>query len=84
MKEFRGKYVVLYFYPADFTFVCASEIIGFHNSLEDFKSRGCEVLGCSIDTHFVHKAWKTTEKANGGLGMPLFELYDKEICVRTL
>ena len=68
LKQFRGKYVVLYSWPADFTFVCASETIDFHKNLEEFKKRGAEVLGFSIDTAHVHKAWKATEKRNGGLG----------------
>ena len=71
LKDYAGKYVVLYFWPADFTFVCASETIDFHNHAEEFRKRGCELLGCSIDTEFVHKAWKTTGKAQGGLGTPI-------------
>ena len=68
LKDYRGKYVVLYFWPADFTFVCASETIDFHKAAEEFKKRGCELLGASIDTEHVHKAWKATPKADGGLG----------------
>ena len=68
LNDFSGKYVCLYFWPADFTFVCASETIDFHKKLSEFKSRECEVLGCSIDTPFVHKAWKSTSKKDGGLG----------------
>ncbi|KAF4676499.1 hypothetical protein FOL47_006137 [Perkinsus chesapeaki] len=68
LSDYKGKYVVLYFYPADFTFVCASETIGFHNALSEFTSRNCVVLGASCDTEHVHKAWKNTEKKLGGLG----------------
>ena len=66
--DFLGKYLCLYFWPADFTFVCASEAIDFHKKKDEFKSRGCELVGCSIDTEHVHKAWKNTSKADGGLG----------------
>ncbi len=68
LSEFKGRYVVLYFWPADFTFVCASETIQFHNALKEFTDRGAAVLGISCDTEFVHKAWKVTEKKLGGLG----------------
>jgi alkyl hydroperoxide reductase subunit AhpC len=68
LDDYRGKYVVLYFWPADFTFVCASETIDFHKKLAEFQHRGAEVLGCSIDTEHVHKAWKAVGKAQGGLG----------------
>jgi peroxiredoxin (alkyl hydroperoxide reductase subunit C) len=61
------KYVVLYWYPLDFTFVCASELLGFSNMLKDFQERDCEVLGISVDSHFVHRAWCSTAKADGGL-----------------
>jgi len=71
IEQFRGKYVVLYFYPADFTFVCASETIDFHKHLQEFTTRNCVVLGCSTDTEHCHRAWKTTDKAHGGLGTPI-------------
>jgi alkyl hydroperoxide reductase subunit AhpC len=71
LSDFKGKYVVLYFWPADFTFVCASETIAFHNQLKEFQDQGAVVLGVSCDTEFVHKAWKTTEKTHGGLGTPI-------------
>ncbi|MEM7205241.1 MAG: peroxiredoxin [Planctomycetota bacterium] len=68
LSDYRGKYTVLFFYPLDFTFVCPSEIIAFDNHLSDFKERGCEVLGVSIDSHFTHHAWKNTERDKGGIG----------------
>ncbi|MBF0625000.1 MAG: peroxiredoxin [Magnetococcales bacterium] len=68
LSDYRGKYVVLYFYPLDFTFVCPSEIIAFDHRLKDFKARGVEVIGVSIDSHFVHLAWKNTDVKNGGIG----------------
>jgi len=71
ISDFLGKYVCLYFWPADFTFVCASEAVDFHKKFPAFQSRDCHVLGCSIDTHHVHKAWKHTTKDLGGLGTPI-------------
>ena len=68
LADYRGKYVVLFFYPLDFTFVCPSEIIAFDKKLEEFKSRGVEVIGVSTDSHFSHWAWKNTEVNNGGIG----------------
>ena len=68
LADYRGKDVVLFFYPLDFTFVCPSEIIAFHNRIEDFKSRNCEVIGVSVDSHFTHHAWRNTPVENGGIG----------------
>lgn len=68
LSDYKGKYVVLFFYPLDFTFVCPSEIIAFDKRLSEFKSRGVEVIGVSIDSHFSHLAWKNTEIKNGGIG----------------
>jgi peroxiredoxin (alkyl hydroperoxide reductase subunit C) len=74
LSDYRGKYVVMFFYPLDFTFVCPSEIIAFDKQLEDFKSRGVEVIGVSTDSHFSHLAWKNTEVNNGGIGNVQFPL----------
>ncbi len=74
LSDYRGKYVVMFFYPLDFTFVCPSEIIAFDKKLEDFKSRGVEVIGVSTDSHFSHWAWKNTEVNNGGIGNVQFPL----------
>ena len=68
LADFRGKYVVLYFYPLDFTFVCPSEIIAFDNHLAEFKERNCEVIGVSVDSHFTHAAWRNTAVEQGGIG----------------
>ncbi|OGH04414.1 MAG: hypothetical protein A2600_03925 [Candidatus Lambdaproteobacteria bacterium RIFOXYD1_FULL_56_27] len=68
LSQFKGKYVVLFFYPLDFTFVCPSEIIAFDHRLAEFKARGVEVVGCSIDSHFTHLAWKNTPVEKGGIG----------------
>lgn len=68
LSELQGKYVVLFFYPLDFTFVCPSEIIAFDKKLSEFHSRNCEVVGVSVDSHFSHWAWKNTPVAKGGIG----------------
>ena len=68
LASYRGKYVVLFFYPLDFTFVCPSEIIAFDKALPKFKKKGAEVLGVSVDSHFTHLAWKETPRARGGIG----------------
>ena len=67
-EHISGKYAVLFFYPLDFTFVCPSELIAFDHRIEEFSSRGVEVVGCSIDSHFTHKAWRSTAINNGGIG----------------
>ncbi|HEY0268944.1 MAG TPA: peroxiredoxin [Methyloradius sp.] len=64
----KGKPAVIFFWPLDFTFVCPSELIAFDHRLEEFKKRGVEVIGVSIDSHFTHLAWKNTAVANGGIG----------------
>ena len=74
LSDFRGKYVVLFFYPLDFTFVCPSEIIAFDKALEEFKERNCEVIGVSVDSHFTHLAWKNTPVEKGGIGQVKYPL----------
>ncbi len=70
----KGKIGVLFFYPLDFTFVCPSEIIAFDNRLKEFKDRGAEVIGVSVDSHFSHIAWKNTAINNGGIGQVQYPL----------
>lgn len=67
LTSLRGKYVVLFFYPLDFTFVCPTELHAFQARLNDFKASDCVVLGCSVDSHFSHLAWLNTPKAQGGI-----------------
>jgi peroxiredoxin 2/4 len=74
LSSYKGKYVVLFFYPLDFTFVCPSEIIAFNNALGEFKARGAEVIGVSVDSHFTHWAWKNTKVEDGGIGDIQFPL----------
>jgi alkyl hydroperoxide reductase subunit AhpC len=54
INNYKGKYVLLFFYPLDFTFVCPTEIIAFNNKAKEFREIGCEVLGCSVDSKFSH------------------------------
>ena len=68
LESLRGKYVVLFFYPLDFTFVCPTEILEFNRKLADFKELGAEVVGVSVDSQFTHLAWKNTPVDAGGIG----------------
>lgn len=68
LSSYRGKHVVLFFYPLDFTFVCPSEIIAFNKALDKFKAKNTEVIGVSVDSHFTHLAWKNTDPKDGGIG----------------
>ena len=68
LSDYKGKYVILFFYPLDFTFVCPTEIIAFSVKMDEFKKRNTEVLGVSIDSHFSHLAWRNTDRKQGGLG----------------
>ncbi len=72
--NFGEKGTVVFFYPLDFTFVCPSEIIAFDKRLEEFKSRGINVIGVSIDSQFSHFAWKNTPINQGGIGQVRFPL----------
>ncbi len=83
LSSLRGTYVVLFFYPLDFTFVCPSELIALDHRLEEFKKRGVEVVGCSIDSQFTHLAWKNTSVNAGGIGKvgyPLVADINHAIC----
>ncbi|MCJ8748112.1 hypothetical protein PDJAM_G00161160 [Pangasius djambal] len=68
LSDYRGKYVILFFYPLDFTFVCPTEIIAFSDRVDEFRKIGCEVLAASTDSHFSHLAWINTPRKQGGLG----------------
>lgn len=73
-KHVNGKATVLFFYPLDFTFVCPSELIAFDHRYEEFKKRGVEVVGVSIDSEFTHNAWRNTPTENGGIGAVKYAL----------
>jgi peroxiredoxin (alkyl hydroperoxide reductase subunit C) len=82
LSALKGKYVVLFFYPLDFTFVCPSEILAFNKKVEEFKAKNCELIGVSVDSRFSHLAWKKTAIEDGGIGniqYPLVEDLNKEI-----
>lgn len=68
LSDMKGKPVVLFFWPLDFTFVCPSEIIAHDHRLDEFKKRGVEVIGVSIDSQFTHYAWRETPVEKGGIG----------------
>jgi peroxiredoxin (alkyl hydroperoxide reductase subunit C) len=68
LDQYIGKkYVVFFFYPADFTFVCPTELIAFQRKMNEFEARNVAVVGCSVDSHFSHWKWLTTEQKDGGI-----------------
>ena len=82
LSDYKGKKVVLFFYPLDFTFVCPTEIIAFDHRLAEFEKRNVQVLGCSIDSKHSHWAWRNTDVNEGGIGnikYPLIADIDKSI-----
>ncbi len=82
LKDYKGKYVVLFFYPLDFTFVCPTEIIAFSEAAGEFEKLGVQLLGCSVDSEYSHLAWVSTPRKEGGLGgikFPLLSDLDKSI-----
>lgn len=80
LSDFKGKWLVLFFYPLDFTFVCPTEIIAFSDRIEQFRSIGCEVVAASCDSEFSHFAWVNTPRAQGGLGpMKIPIIADKDL-----
>ena len=82
LSSYRGKYVVLFFYPLDFTFVCPSEILAFDRALDAFRKKGAEIIGVSVDSEYSHFAWRNTPVTKGGIGpirFPLVSDLDKSI-----
>jgi peroxiredoxin (alkyl hydroperoxide reductase subunit C) len=82
LSDFKGKWVCLFFYPLDFTFVCPTEITAFNDAHRSFKEANCEVIGCSVDSKFSHLAWSKTPRKDGGLGkltIPLLADITKKI-----
>jgi peroxiredoxin (alkyl hydroperoxide reductase subunit C) len=77
LSDYKGKYVVLFFYPADFTFICPTEIQEFSRRHEDFKAANCVILGCSTDSKHSHKAW--IKNGLGALNHPLLADFNKTI-----
>lgn len=74
LDDYAGRYVLLFFYPLDFTFVCPSEIRAFDRRIEDFRDRDCDIVGVSVDSHHAHLAWKHTPLDRGGIGPVRFPL----------
>ena len=74
LSDYAGKYVVLFFYPLDFTFVCPSELIAFDHRIKEFEARGVQVIGCSVDSQFTHAAWRNTAIDKGGIGSVAYPL----------
>jgi len=68
LKSFNGKWIYLLFYPLDYTFVCPTEVLSFSKHAAEFSERGCQLLGVSVDSKFVHKAWVESKAEEGGLG----------------
>ena len=82
ISDYKGKKVVLFFYPLDFTFVCPTELIAFDKRLAEFEKRNTQIIGCSVDSKWAHFAWKNTEVKNGGIGnvqYPIIADIDKSI-----
>lgn len=82
LSQFKGKYVLLFFYPLDFTFVCPTEIIAFSERAKEFNDLGVEVIGVSVDSHFSHLAWRNVPRDQGGIGPIQYSLVadlDKQI-----
>lgn len=67
LTHFRGKYVIFFFYPLDFTFVCPTELHAFQDILEEFEKRNAQVIGCSVDSCYSHLAWLNTPRNKGGI-----------------
>lgn len=83
LSDYAGKYIVLFFYPLDFTFVCPTELIAFSHRIKEFQERGVQVIGCSIDSQFSHVAWRNTPVDEGGIGQvhyPLVADVKHDIC----
>jgi len=82
LADYKGKYLVLFFYPLDFTFVCPTEIISFSDRIDEFKALNAEVVGVSTDSHFSHLAWINLARKEGGLGglnYPLLSDFHKNV-----
>jgi len=83
LSDYAGRYVVLFFYPLDFTFVCPTELIAFSKRIKEFEERNVQVIGCSIDSQFTHVAWRNTPVEKGGIGeiaYPLVADVKHQIC----
>merc|ERR1712048_829785 len=78
----EGKWVLFFFYPLDFTFVCPTELIAFSDMVSEFADNNCQVVACSVDSHFSHLAWNNMPRNQGGLGgveYPILADFSKQI-----
>lgn len=80
LSDYKGKWVAMVFYPADFTFICPTELEELANTYEEFKKQGAEILSVSTDTVFVHKAWHDTSKAIGKITFPMLADPSGRLC----
>ncbi len=83
LASLKGKYVILFFYPLDFTFVCPTELHAFQDKLKEFEERGAQVVGCSVDSCFSHSAWLNTPRSKGGIQgveYPILSDINKSVC----
>jgi peroxiredoxin 2/4 len=78
LDSYKGKWVVLFFYPADFTFICPTEVKGFHENIEKFEEKSVQILGCSVDSPHVHLAWM---ESLGGINYPLLSDMHHTTCM---
>ncbi|KAM3725584.1 Peroxiredoxin [Dirofilaria immitis] len=82
VKDYKGKWLIIFFYPLDFTFVCPTEIIAFNDRCSEFRKLNAELIACSCDSHFSHLAWTQTPRSEGGLGdmqIPVLADFNKDI-----
>lgn len=84
LLDFRGKYLILLFYPADFTYVCPTELQAFSDRVQEFRNVGCEVVACSTDSVYAHCAWMAMPRRTGGLGeMNIALMSDKSMKIAS-
>jgi len=85
LSDYHGKWLILFFYPLDFTFVCPTEILAFSDRIDEFKKLNCDILGVSVDSKFTHLAWTEKPREEGGisgLNYPLLADLDKSLAQR--
>ena len=79
IDDYKGKWLVLFFYPLDFTFVCPTEIEEFGKNYEEFRKLNCEVIACSTDSHHSHLAWRSTHPTLRNLPYPMLSDFTRQI-----
>ena len=83
LEDYKGKWLVLFFYPLDFTFVCPTEVVSFSDRAEEFKALNAEIVGVSVDSVHTHLAWQRTPRSQAGVGelaYPLFADLNRKVC----